>query len=194
MANVDAPFGLRPVGYLSGASWNSKARKYYIPVGLNEAIYIGDPVVLAGSSDASGKYADIKKATLAATNYCTGAVVAFEPNRDNLSRIYHPALTAQYVWVADDPNIIFEIQMDSATDLTAADVGSNGIMIETHSGSTVTGLSGIEADESSFSGVDATEMLILYGIVDREDNALLTHAKALVLIGMHTYGALKTGA
>ena len=191
MANVDSPFGLRPLEYLSGVPWNGQARRYYIQSTLAEAIYIGDPVMLAGSSDTSGKYADIKLATLAATNYTIGPVVAFEPisSDPKLNQIYHSASTAQYCWVADDPNIIFEIQMDSATDLTAADIGSNGILI-TGTGSTTTGLSGMEADESSFSGADGTEMLLLLGLVDRPDNELATHCKVKVLINgtMHVYG------
>jgi len=192
MANVDSPFGLRPLEYLNGTQWNGQARRYYIQSTLAEAIYIGDPVVLAGSSDSTGKYADIQLATLAATNYTIGPVVAFEPiaSDPKLSQIYHSASTAQYCWVADDPNIIFEVQMDSDTDLTADDIGSNGIMI-TGTGSTTTGLSGMEADESSFSGAGATEMLLLLGIVDRPDNTLATHCKAKVLINraMHIYGS-----
>ena len=191
MANVDSPFGLRPLEYLDGSPWNGQARRYYIASGLAETIYIGDPVVLAGSSDAAGKYATVQLATLAATNYTIGPVVAFEVDPTNLNKTYHVASTAQYCWVADDPNIIFEIQMDSATDLAVTDVSSNGIMIRTHSGSTVTGLAGVEADESSFSGADATEMLLLLGLVDRSNNELATHCKVKVLISrqVHQYGA-----
>jgi hypothetical protein len=190
MANVDSPFGLKPLEYLNGSPWNGQARRYYIASGLNETIYIGDPVVLAGSADAEGKYATVKLATLSATNITIGPVVAFEPDPTNLNKTYHVAQTAQYCWVADDPNIIFEVQMDSATTLEADDVGSNGILV-TGSGSTVTGRSGYEADESSFSGADATEMLLLLGIVDREDNELGQHCKAKVLISrqVHQYGA-----
>lgn len=195
MANVDSPFGLKPLEYINGSPWNGQARRYYIPSSLNETIYIGDPVVLAGSADATGKYADIKLATLAATNLTIGPVVAFESDPTNLNKTYHVAQTEQYCWVADDPNIVFEIQMDSATDLSAADIGSNGIMVRTHSGSTVTGLAGVEADESSFSGADATEMLLLLGIVDRPDNTLATHVKAKVIISslVHQYAG-GTGA
>ena len=191
MANVDSPFGLRPLEYQNGTPWNGQARRYYIPSGLAETIYIGDPVVLAGSADATGKYADIKLATLADGNYTIGPVVAFEADPTNLNKTYHVASTAQYCWVADDPNIIFEIQMDSATDLAVTDVGCNGIMVRTHSGSTVTGLSGVEADESDFANADASNMLLLLGLVDRADNTLATHCKVKVLISrqVHQYGA-----
>lgn len=189
MANVDTPFGLKPLEYLSGAPWNGQARKYYIASTYATALYIGDPVVLAGSSDTSGKYPTVEKATLADGNYTIGPIVAFEPDPTAPERKYHAASTAQYCYVADDPRIIFEIQMDSATDLAATDVGCNGIMIETHSGDTTTGLSGIEADESDFTNADLSNMLLLIGIVDREDNELATHCKAKVLISgtQHQY-------
>jgi hypothetical protein len=128
-------------------------------------------------------------ATLADANYTIGPVVAFEPveSSPNLNIIYHPTYTAQYCWVADDPNIIFEIQMDSATTLTADDIGSNGCMVRTHSGSTTTGLSGVEADESEFAGADTSDQLLLLGLVDRPDNELDTHCKVKVLISYHQY-------
>jgi len=197
MANADSPFGLRPLEYLCGTPWNGQGRRYYIAVALDEAIYIGDPVKLAGSADSTGKYPTVSLATLADGNLTIGPVIAFEPveSNPNLNLVYHPTKTAQYCWVADDPNIIFEIQMDSASDLAAGDVGCNGIMVRTHSGSTVTGLAGVEADESDFTNGDASNMLLLLGLVDRPDNTLATHCKAKVMISptVHQY-ALGTGA
>jgi len=193
MANVDSPFGLKPLEYLNGAPWNGQARKYAIASTYNVALFIGDPVVLAGSADASGKYATVEKATLADGNLCCGAIVAFEPDPTAPERIYHAAATTQYCYVADDPNIIFEIQMDSASDLAITDVGCNGIMIETHSGSTITGLSGIEADESDFANADPSNMLLLLGLVDRPDNELATHCKVKVLISAHQFGGSALG-
>jgi len=189
MANIDSPFGLKPLEYLSGAPWNGQARRYSIASGYATALYIGDPVVLAGSAETAGKYPTVEKATLTDGTYTIGPIVAFEPiaSDPNLSILYSPASTAQYCWVADDPNIIFEIQMDSDTDLAAGDIGSNGCMVETHSGSTTSGLSGIEADESSFAGVDTSQPLLLLGLVDRPDNELATHCKVKVLISYHQY-------
>ena len=54
MANLNAPAGLSPVGFLSGASWNGQARRYCIPSADTNAYAIGDPVMWAGSADASG--------------------------------------------------------------------------------------------------------------------------------------------
>ena len=40
MANVNAPFGLRPVKHTGGASWNQKTNVYYIPSGDTNAYII----------------------------------------------------------------------------------------------------------------------------------------------------------
>ena len=41
MANVDRPHGLRPVGTLSGASWNGQYRKFYTDTNA----FLGDIVI-----------------------------------------------------------------------------------------------------------------------------------------------------
>ncbi len=50
MPNADTPFGLRPVKYRSGAPYNGAANVYTTASGDGTAIYVGDPVVLSGTS------------------------------------------------------------------------------------------------------------------------------------------------
>ena len=56
MANIDSPFGLKPVKYLGGSPWNGKANVYYIPASDGTAVFVGDAVKSAGSADATGKF------------------------------------------------------------------------------------------------------------------------------------------
>lgn len=186
MANVDAPHGLRPLMYLNGAPYNGQARKYAVASDYGTALFIGDPVDLAGTTDATGKWPTVEKPTLADGNYTIGPIVACEPNRDDLSKVYIPATTGGYVWVADDPNIIFSVQCDSVATTEIADFGLNAILIETHAGNTSTGISGLELDESSLTG-DASNMLMMLRLVDREDNELAINADVEVLISAHRY-------
>ncbi len=193
MANVDSAFGLRPVMYLNGTPYNGQCRKYHIASGYGTALFIGDPVTLAGTSTKTGAdftpagvYPDIEIATLADGNLFVGVVTSFEPTRTDLSAVHSAASTEGYAYVADDPNIIFEVQMDSATTLTAADIGLNGIIV-TGTGSTVTFISGMEGDESSFDNGDASNQWMLMGIVNRADNELAQHVKALVIPSYHQY-------
>jgi len=188
MANVDSPFGLRPLRYLNGSPWNGAATRYHVDSGYGTALYIGDPVMHTGTTDATGKYLNVQLATLADANYTLGPIVAVEPKpATSLERVYHPGSTDGYVWVADDPNLIFEIQVDSDGVIAIADFGLNAIMVQTHAGSTITGLSGIELDESSCTN-NSSMMCLVLRLVDREDNELAQHAKVEVLLSAHVLG------
>lgn len=192
MANINSPFGLRPVRYLNGAPYNGQANRYFIPSTDGTAMYLGDPVDIAGAADAVGLYPTVVKSTLADGNYSIGPVVAFEPNVAT-DLVYRAASTDRYCWVADDPNLVFEIQCDTVAAIAAADIGGNTIMVQTHGGSTDTGLSGIELDESGL-GANASNMLYCWRGVDRDDNEPLTvHAKVLVLISMHRFKSTGDG-
>lgn len=199
MANVDSPFGLRPVRYKSGAPYNGAANPYYIAAGYGTALFIGDPVikVAAGSNTAAvsapgagsfniGTLPNIEKATAGDGNRITGVIVGFAANPANLDQKHNPASTERIAFVADDPSLLFEIQADGA--VTAAEMGLNAVLIYTHSGSTTTGLSGVELDTTSdVPAADASNQLLIVGAVNREDNdTTLTHAKVLVLINQHT--------
>jgi len=50
MANIDAPFGLRPLRHRNGAPYNGAVNPYYI-AGDVAALFIGDPVVKTGESN-----------------------------------------------------------------------------------------------------------------------------------------------
>ena len=136
MANANKPSGLSPVQYLNGAPWNGQARLYSVAYNYGTAIYIGDPVILSGTSDTNG-VAGVTLATAGDANPVVGAVVGIGryesliANPNNLNIIYYPAggdgvNSPWYVMVADDPNIIFEAQdIGTSTQLTAANIGEN---------------------------------------------------------------------
>jgi len=193
MANVDAPFGLRPVRYLNGAPYNGQANKYYVSATDATALYIGDPVDFATiGTDATGMHLAVKKATLADGNYTIGPVVAVEPNVAT-DLIYRVASTERYVWVADDPNLVFECQGDSATAMTALAYGRNTILVETHAGSTVTGLSGIEVDVSGAASNSSNMLLMLNGANRPDNDAVATHAVIEVMLSMHRFKSTGDG-
>jgi len=187
MANLDTPFGFKPVKHLSGAPWNGKANVYYIPSTDNTAVFKGDAVKSAGSADATGKYPTVAQA--AATNTIRGVVIGFGDNpyvmtqADYPLRQYRPASTAMYCLVVDDPHVIFEIQEDSVGNSISADMVGLSTDITVGSGSTTTGKSAMELD-SSDTATAAGQCKILR-LVNREDNALGDNAKWEVLIIEH---------
>jgi len=194
MANSDARFGLRPVGIGSASGYTGKITPYYVPSSYGTALYIGDPVVGTGTSNTAaagagkqfpaGSLIEINKATAGAGSRVRGSIVGFEVSASNLDKAYNPASTARVVYVADDPEQVFEIQADSGAVVAAVDIGVNADLIYTHAGDTATGLSGAELDTSDMS-VAATGQLTILGLVSRADNALGTNAKLLVKINYH---------
>ena len=189
MANSDRPSGMKPLRYLNGSPWNGKITMYYKAAGLGEAMFIGTPVQSAGSADTLGQYPTIK---LAGTDPILGVVVGFGNTPDivadvtNLELEYSPTSTANYVAVVDDPSVIFEIQEDSSTALTADEVGLNASPT-TESGNTTTGLSTVEIDCTTEATTSTLSLRILR-LVDRVDNELGANAKWEVLINNHALG------
>jgi hypothetical protein len=193
MANVDGPFGLKPVDHLLGLDWSAKVMRCFM-TGATGATYIGDPVIIAGSADADGSCPTVVPATLAATNRFSGVVVGFEPDPNDLSLLYRKTSTDRYVLVCVDPYVIYEVQACSAAVLPNTTVGLNAIMVQTHAGNTATRLSGQEMDSGvgTAPAADATYQLLIIGKVPRPNNDIsAVNAKWRVVIGLHTF--LTTG-
>ena len=179
MANADTPFGLRPVRYFSGAPYNGAANLYYVPSSDSTAIFIGDAVKLAGSADADG-IPSIAQA--AAGDTLIGVVVGVQADtRDSLT--YRAASTERYVWVADDPELLFLAQEDSAGGALAASNVGNNVDLVVGSGSTGTGMSGMELDSST--AATTTAQVRVVRLWNSPDNAIGNQAKWLVRIVEH---------
>jgi hypothetical protein len=179
MANLDAPFGLRPIKYADGSPYDGVANPYFIPSSDSTAVYIYDPVIKTGTSNTAavtvsgatgggahfpiGALPVVTRATNGDDNRITGVVVAVGYDTDDDSRApYRKASTNAVVWVVDDPRVLFEIQADGA--VGAASVGLNAVLIGT-GGSTVTGLSSVELDTTSdVPAADASNQLLIKAI------------------------------
>jgi len=198
MANVDSPFGLKPVRHRNGAPYNGATNPYYIPSSYGTALFIGDAVKITGTGNTAeveapgvGKFdvatlREINSATVGDGNAITGVIVGFAPDPDGLNRIHNQASTERVAFVCDDPDVIFEIQADGA--IAATQLGLNAVLIATHSGDANTGLSGMELDTTSdVPAADLSNQLTILGQVNRADNEPnLIHNKVLVKINNHT--------
>lgn len=210
MANIDSPFGLKPVRHRNGAPYNGAVTPYFIPSTYATALFVGDPVVKTGTSNTAavevpgagsfgiGTMPEINKTAAGDvdgnTKRITGVIVGFAALPGDLNKNYNPASTERVAFVADDPDLVFEIQADGA--IPAASMGLNAVLIYTHSGSTTTGLSGAELDTTSdVPAADASNQLTIVSAVNRLDNdTTLTHAKVLVTINAHTEATGYTAA
>ena len=184
--NTNTPFGLRPVGHRSGATYSGQSKLYVVPASDATALFIGDPVKLsAAGSDVTGKYPAVIQA--ATGDVIVGVVVGFQPLPTNLELRHRLASTLRFVWVADDNELMFEAQeINSGTPLAAADVGLNINFAAGGGGSTVTGFSGFVLNNAT-EAVTATLDLKIHSLVNRDSNDLGLAAKWLVSINRHQY-------
>jgi len=185
MANTDNAFGLKPVQHRNGAPYNGAFRLYSTVTTDATAIYIGDPVILSGTSQTiNGRiYSDVDQA--ATGDVVTGVVVGVVPVTQDSLR-YRAASTQRLLMVADDPELLFEIQeVTGGTALTANDAGLNANFV-VGTGSTVTGLSGVELNNATEATTNTLDLHIV-GPVQRDDNAIGEHCKWLVTINRHQF-------
>ncbi len=198
MANADTPFGFRPIRHRNGAPYNGAANPYFIPSTYSGGnMFIGDAVLITGTSNTAavavpgggsfgiGTLPEINIAAAGPGVRISGVIVGFAADPTALENQYRLDDTERVAFVCDDPDIVFEIQCDSATAPAATNVGAAfNLLLGT--GSTTTGLSATELDVSEES-TDPQDQLILLRFVNREDNdATLVHAKAEVVISTHT--------
>lgn len=184
MANTSSIFGARWIGTLQGNATSGQVRSYVVPATDNTAIFMGDFVTHQGTAavDDEGVYYPVV-AQSAASNKVTGFVVGVKASRTYENQIYRSAATLRTLYVVDDPYALFEIQCNAT--LTAEHIGLNANII-VGSGSTTTGISGMQLDVSTILNT-ATLPLRIVGIVPRVDNELGAYTKAICMMNYTTW-------
>lgn len=189
MANVNAPFGLRPVRDGSNRNWTGGGNTYYIASAAND-FFVGDPVILDGGADTNG-VPSVVIATAGATNYWTGVIVGFAIQSATVPAInggpYLPSGASGYVIVEDDPNVTYAVQ---TTTLAAADLEANSVL-HSGTGSRITG-SGWYVDTGT-KGTSNTYQVRITGVLQSPSNALGTYCVALVRNNLPTEMGFSTG-
>lgn len=200
MANIDRRAGLTPVQYQNGNPWNGQGRTYYIPATDTNAYSIGDPMTLAGDADPAG-VASVTIVTAGGSNPVLGSLLGYgasinggvtDPLNINTTVIPATKLHGYYVMIADDPNIIFEVQeVGTGTFFTSAEIGLNCSLVAT-AGANNSGnngyVSGWMLDNSTEATTSTLQMKIM-GLVQRTDNTFGQFAKYLVKINNHIFAA-----
>jgi len=186
MANKDAPFGLRPVRNLNGSPWNESTQRCLIEDDYNQALFIGDPVIVtgtAGADDTSGLPV-INIASAGDTNSIYGVIVSFDPDPTNLERKHHAALTAGYANVCIDPFVVFIVQDDAGAVLDGDSISDNAVLAS-GTGSTVTGLSGWELAAATTPASNSSYQLLILQKHHVENNAMGNNCIWEVMISNH---------
>lgn len=190
MANVDSPFGLRPIGNVVGGS-DFQTTEFEIKDNQSNSIFQGD-IVEIDTSNAG--FVDIQAAV---TNedgigVFNGCLIESDPStgKPKFSNFYSQTNITQGKirgFVFDNPYQRFLIQGDSATNSAQTDVGKVADTVATHSGSTTTGISGIELDVSDLAATDG-QLRVTGFTGDPSNNELgTTHTNYVVYFNEHAY-------
>jgi len=131
MANAAAPFGLRPSHTVSGAPFNGQTRMYRIPSTDAVAYSIGDVVTEVAGGDVKTGVSDVAifgtRGATATSGNARGVIVGLASSAgsgggqpvggdpDNLGLMIIPATKSKdyYVYVCDDPHMIYEAQTNT---------------------------------------------------------------------------------
>lgn len=204
MPNTSRISGFRPVKHATGAPYTGQGNIYATAAADGTALFVGDPVVLAGDADTAG-IATVTKAS--ASGPVVGVVVGIvnsklDPVTGKMTAgaialdtpQYRVASTATYVIVEDAPDVIYEAELCTGSNASytylTADVGLN-VGFTTVAGSTTTGTSAAAADMST-KATTATLPFKLIGAVQRVDNETIggtsTAVKGLFKVNASTMG------
>ena len=188
MANINKPFGLRPVGNLS-ATGAQKQYGYQIADNQAGAIFQGDLVVVY-----DGFIIKYDAATHTAPTGVFNGCQYYDPTRAGKPtwKNFYPGsidITQGIIAceVLDDPSQLFLVQADGA--ITQANIGKNADPTAGTTGSTVTGVSAGSLSSASIAK-DAALTFKIIGISEQPDNELGTYTVVVVKLNQHQYGSV----
>lgn len=194
MANAIGPRGFVPSRYRNGAPFAGALNMYYIPAADTLQYNPGDAVRSVAGGDVNGIPAVIKAA---GTDTVRGVVVgcllanpntnSFQGTNLDLTLQNIPATKTKdyYVLVADDPDILFEIQDDGLAALTATACNKNASFTVANP----TAPQQNSASVLSTASVAVTQALNLkiMGLVQKPNNAYGVNANWLVMFNQHEF-------
>lgn len=196
MASVSRLNGFTPVKSITGAPYNGQAGIYFVPASDSSVIMVGDVVKLLGDARSPTGVPTVTRHAGGAAEAAVGVVVGILftgvgdaqniPSVTDLNTpVFRRASTDRYLLVADDPNLVFEVQT-SGTALATADIGLNCEIAAT-AGSTASGASGMSANLTN-KNATATTPLKLVGFPYRPDNQIGDpFTRVYVTINNHQY-------
>lgn len=166
MANVNAPFGFKPLRRLDGAMWNDKYTLRLIQNGYAAAVYRGDVV----KSNSSGYVTRAAAGDQVAGVFFGCQYYDNTAQRTVWSNFYPasaPATGDITSFIIDDPNVEFEAQLSGA--IAGFHVGVNANILAAAPASAGAGLSAESIDSASFATTSTLQFRCL-GFLDRVDN------------------------
>jgi hypothetical protein len=203
MANPNKPFGLSPIQSVAGSGTDWQTNLYAIATDASNTYAIGDVVKTAAGTDVNGVPLVVKAAS---GDVPLGIIVGFRVSDPgvslqgtnlNLNITYLPKSSGtRYAMVCDDPDVIFEVQMDS-TAITLANLHKNANLTITADDTTALASSPYSSTVITGSTVNTTNTFVvrMLGLVQRDDNQITSstvagaYCRVRAKFNVHEYGA-----
>ena len=193
MANLDSPFGLRPVRMVNGSPFSNQQNRYRIAANYNTSIYQGDLVQVVTGGGIERVAAGGSGLILGVFNGCTYT----DPSsgKQKWSNYYPASTNASDIiaFVIDAPDTVFEVQADAA--FPVADLfGNFDIVDNSPVGDTTSGISNLELDVTT----GATTATLPLKAIDisqdpLNDDVATANTNVLVVINNHLFSAGTAG-
>ena len=194
MANTNAPFGGRPVGHLNGSPYNGQCNLYYFAASNGDAVHLGDFVKSKAAGDDNGvPGVDLAGGTDTVRGIVVGVLGAY-PGASmagtalNLEQVGYVSATnaaAVYVLVADEPDLVFEIQCGAtATNLVATKLNLNFSLTVAAPSPTTNPYSATIVDNSTINTTNTLKFKML-GLARRPNNAIGAYQVVRAMFNSH---------
>ena len=193
MANLDSPFGLRPVRMVNGSPFSNQQNRYRIAANYGTSIYQGDLVQVVTGGGIERVAAGGSGLILGVFNGCTYT----DPTsgKQKWSNYYPASTNASDIiaFVIDAPDTVFEVQADAA--FPVADLFGNFDIIDNDPvGDTTSGISNVELAVST----GATTATLPLKAIDisqdpLNDDVATANTNVLVVINNHLFSAGTAG-
>ena len=181
MANLDAPFGLRPA---RTSISSQQQNRYRIAANYNTSIFQGDLVAMVTGGG-------IERVAAGGSGFILGVFNGCEftdptTGKPTFSNHYPASTNASDIIanVIDDPNAVFEIQADAAFPVT--DLAGNYDILAT-AGDTVSGTSRIELEVGTSDSTVATLPLKAIDISQDPENSDTSTANTNVIVKINNH-------
>jgi hypothetical protein len=200
MANINQPKGFVPSRYQNAQIYNGASNVYCIPAADVNQFNVGDAVKTTAGGDANGiPYITKALGTDMVRGVITGLLV---PGLNNpslvgtnldltLQNVPATKLKAYYVLVADDPDLLFELQDDGLTALTNTACNKNASFTVVNP--TSPGQNSASVLSTASIGTVSTLNLKLLGLVQKPNNTFGANALWVVKFNLHEFNSPTVG-
>ena len=193
MANLDSPFGLRPVRMVNGSPFSNQQNRYRIAANYGTSIYQGDLVKVVTAGGIERVAAGDGGLILGVFNGCTYT----DPSsgKQKWSNYYPASTNASDIiaFVIDAPDTVFEVQADDT--FPVADLFGNFDIVDgSPAGDTTSGISNLELDVTTGATTATLPLKALDISQDPlNDDVATANTNVLVVINNHLFSAGTVG-